>query len=152
MEGEEGEAGVEAPLVLHLLCWEQKEREAEGRPWCDVGLMVAGEAERWRSSGSSRAAPLEEGQGGAEEEAVHWLGPLKEEEEAKLHGMEAVGVGGRFVGSGPGWEAGGPSDPVEVEGLEWRDWSPAQEAAAHVYQVEEVGVHQLWCSTKKKRG
>lgn len=145
VEGEEEEEGVVAPLLLHLLCWGQMERGAEGHPRCDAGLMAAGEVACWRKAGSLRAAPLEEVQSGtvAEEEA-HRLGPLKEEEvDGNLHGMEAAGGAGRCVGSGPGWEAGGPSDSVGVEGSERRDWSPAQEAVARAYRVEEAGVRQL---------
>lgn len=146
VEGEVGEVGVEA---LHLLCWVQTGLEEEGRPRrVDSPRAVGEEGCLGRTL---MAGALEELQSGmvVEEEADRF-GSMEEEEEEKPHGMEVAGEVGCLVGSDPGWGAGGQSGLVEVEGLEQRDWSPAQEAEAPVCLMEKE-VHQLWGSREKMK-
>lgn len=65
---------------------------------------------------------------------------------ARLHVAEEAGGTGALAVIGQGWEAGGQSGLVGVEGLEQRDRSPAAEAGVPVCQVEVVEVQQLLCS------
>lgn len=62
---------------------------------------------------------------------------------ARLHVVEEAGGTGALAVTGQGWEAGGQSGLVGVEGLEQ---SPAEEAGVPVGQVEVVEVQQLLCS------
>lgn len=65
---------------------------------------------------------------------------------ARLHVLEEAGGTGVLAVTGQGLEAGGQSGLVGVEGLEQRDWSPAEEAGVPVCQVEVAEVQQLLCS------
>lgn len=140
VKGVVGEVGVEA---LHLLCWVQTELEEEGRPWHVDSSRVVGEVACYgRTLMVGASEELQSGMVVGEEADRLCL----MEEEEHPHGMEVAGEAGCLVG--PGWGAGGQCDFVEVEGLEQRDWSLAQEAEAPVCQVEEE-VHQLWGSREK---
>lgn len=64
---------------------------------------------------------------------------------ARFHVMEAAGGKGVLAVVGLGWEAGGQSGLVGVEGSEQNDWSLEEEAGVPVCQAEVVEV-QLLCS------
>lgn len=139
------EAGVEAHL--HHLCWVQLGQEGVGHPWSADGLM-----EEVGVEGFGRALAALKMR--ASEEVLGVLvavvgvdlplGCVLEAEVAGLHGVEEAGGIQLHVVVGQGWEAGGQSDLVGVEGSEQRDWSLAERGEAPVCQVEAaVVVHQL---------
>lgn len=117
-------------------------------PWSAVGLMVA-----WEGGGRGKTSRVGhektlrvEVRGSEEEQSV-----LVAAAAVDRLGLLGVGVEGlhemvELLAATVGWEAGGQSDFVGVEGLEQRGWSPAEKAGAPVCQGEVVEVQSLLCS------
>lgn len=126
---------VEVGNLQSAVGWAEEEEAGCGRTWRVSREKVWRVVVKRNEVMSVPVAAVVEGRLGLLEAGV-----------ARLHVVEEAGGTGVLAVVGQGWEAGGQSGLVGVEGLEQRDWSPAAEAGVPVCQVEVVEVQHLLCS------